>query len=196
LQKNSYETHDGADTDTMPLPVSNNAFALGALGTATETKTKAGLTSTTATLSENDNSEESYYTKKFKSNGAFGNETSTSGNTYYNGHIRVVRPLVYVREHECREFARNIHLPVINENCPACFEAPKERRRIKKLLAQQESLFPATFKHLRRAMIPLMSADGTKNLQKYANDRLQSGRIRWNKEENDSNGGRKKRSNK
>ena len=193
LQKNSYETHDGADTDTMPLPVSNNAFALG---TATETKTKAGPTSTTATLSENDNSEESYYTKKFKSNGAFGNETSTSGNTYYSGHIRVVRPLVYVREHECREFARNIHLPVINENCPACFEAPKERRRIKKLLAQQESLFPATFKHLRRAMIPLMSADGTKNLQKYANDRLQSGRIRWNKEENDSNGGRKKRSNK
>lgn len=33
-------------------------------------------------------------------------------------------------------------LPIIAENCPACFEAPKERQRIKQLLAQQELLFP------------------------------------------------------
>ena len=34
---------------------------------------------------------------------------------------------------------------VINENCPACFEGPKERHRVKKLLAQEENLFPGIF---------------------------------------------------
>ena len=47
------------------------------------------------------------------------------------------RPLVYVRERELREFAEREGLPVIPENCPACFESPKERHRTKQLLAQQ-----------------------------------------------------------
>ena len=186
--KACYETKEGIDEDTMPLPTSDK-FTLGS-SSATRSSTpkeyggghpSAVKHSTTAATGGEE--EENDFTKKFTSAGAFGNETSETGNTYYGGHIRVIRPLVYVREHECREFARTIHLPVINENCPACFEAPKERRRVKKLLAQQESLFPATFKHLRRAMIPLMSPEGTKNLQNYANERLQSGRIRWNREE-------------
>jgi hypothetical protein len=172
----SYETREGIDGDTMPISLEKK-FSLG--------KKEVSATNTSSSPSSTTAAEETYYTKRFKSNG--GNEKSKDGNSYYSGHIRVIRPFVYVREHECREFARNIHLPVINENCPACFEAPKERRRIKKLLAQQESLFPATFKHLKRAMIPLMSSDGTKNLQEYANNRLQSGRVRWNKEDNDSN---------
>ena len=49
----------------------------------------------------------------------------------------VLRPLVYVRERELREFAEREGLPVIPENCPACFESPKERHRTKQLLAQQ-----------------------------------------------------------
>ena len=57
--------------------------------------------------------------------------------------IRVVRPLIYAREAEMRKFAAGAGLPVITENCPACFEAPKERRRVKKVLAQQESQFHA-----------------------------------------------------
>ena len=41
------------------------------------------------------------------------------------GDVRVIRPLVYVREKSTRDFSQEVHLPVINENCPACFEEPK-----------------------------------------------------------------------
>ena len=43
------------------------------------------------------------------------------------GDVRVIRPLVYVREKSTRDFSQDVHLPVINENCPACFEEPKVR---------------------------------------------------------------------
>lgn len=43
------------------------------------------------------------------------------------GDVRVIRPLVYVREKSTRDFSQEAHLPVINENCPACFEEPKVR---------------------------------------------------------------------
>jgi len=39
--------------------------------------------------------------------------------------LRVIRPFVYVREKSLRQFAESRNLPVIPENCPACFEAPK-----------------------------------------------------------------------
>lgn len=39
--------------------------------------------------------------------------------------LRVVRPFVYVREKALRQFAESKALPIIPENCPACFEAPK-----------------------------------------------------------------------
>lgn len=45
--------------------------------------------------------------------------------------VRVIRPLVYVRETLTRNFAKANLLPIINENCPACFEQPKERHRVK-----------------------------------------------------------------
>jgi tRNA(Ile)-lysidine synthase TilS/MesJ len=45
--------------------------------------------------------------------------------------LKIIRPLVYVRERELRNFASQAALPVIPENCPACFEEPKERHRIK-----------------------------------------------------------------
>lgn len=93
--------------------------------------------------------------------------------------IRVVRPLIYAREAEMRAFAALAGLPVITENCPACFEAPKERRRVKKVLAQQESLFPATFNHLRRALTPLMAADATRTLQAFSAERRAT-ETAWN----------------
>ena len=36
--------------------------------------------------------------------------------------IRIIRPFVYVREKQLREFAKTVKLPIIDENCPACFE--------------------------------------------------------------------------
>ncbi|XP_037087662.1 uncharacterized protein LOC119108188 [Pollicipes pollicipes] len=88
--------------------------------------------------------------------------------------LRVIRPLIYVREKELRRFAESRGLPVIPENCPACFEEPKERHRVKQLpaqrerpprvkqlLAQQEVLFPHLFESLRAALRPLYAITRT-----------------------------------
>lgn len=77
------------------------------------------------------------------------------------GDLRVTRPFVYVREKNLRKFAEEKKLPVIAENCPACFEAPKERHRVKQLLAAQEILFPKLYPSLRSAMHPLMAINRT-----------------------------------
>jgi hypothetical protein len=45
------------------------------------------------------------------------------------------------------------------QNCPACFEEPKERDRVKKLLQQEEAMVPGLFYNLRRALVPLMHDD-------------------------------------
>ena len=47
-----------------------------------------------------------------------------------------IRPLLYTREKLLRDFSYASGLPVIAENCPACFEEPKERHHIKKMLAK------------------------------------------------------------
>lgn len=49
------------------------------------------------------------------------------------GDVHVIRPLCYAREALTKDFARTNRLPVVNENCPACFEEPKERHRVKKV---------------------------------------------------------------
>lgn len=46
---------------------------------------------------------------------------------------------------------------MITENCPACFEEPKERARIKALLKAQENLHPQLFYNIVKALQPLMS---------------------------------------
>ena len=73
--------------------------------------------------------------------------------------VRVIRPITYCREQLMRDFAQIRSLPVITENCPGCFEAPKERARIKMVLAQQEQIFPDLYGKLLKAMLPLMAAD-------------------------------------
>merc|ERR1712096_203415 len=70
--------------------------------------------------------------------------------------LRIIRPLVYVRETETRKLAEGSKLPIIPENCPACFSEPKERNRMKQLLAQQEILHTNIFHSLRKAMRPLL----------------------------------------
>ena len=58
------------------------------------------------------------------------------------GDLSIILPLAYCRESVMTEFAKSANLPIINENCPSCFEEPKERARIKKLLSREETLFP------------------------------------------------------
>ncbi|XP_054721621.1 uncharacterized protein LOC129231354 [Uloborus diversus] len=87
--------------------------------------------------------------------------------------LRIIRPFVFVREKDLRQFSEQKKLPVIPENCPACFEAPKERHRMKQLLASQEVQFPMLYRSLRTAMYPLMAINQTgiedKLLGKYSN---------------------------
>ncbi|XP_063605849.1 uncharacterized protein LOC134780859 [Penaeus indicus] len=77
--------------------------------------------------------------------------------TVKEGDLRVIRPFVHVREKDLRRFAETKKLPIIPENCPACFEAPKERHRVKQMLAQQEVLFPGLYWSLRTALQPVMA---------------------------------------
>lgn len=71
-----------------------------------------------------------------------------------DGDLRIIRPLVYVRERQTAAFAANAGLPVIPDNCPACFRAPAQRQAVKRLLSDQERQHPRLFASLRQAMMP------------------------------------------
>jgi len=92
------------------------------------------------------------------------------------GDCRVIRPLVYCRESLMTEFAKSANLPIINENCPACFEEPKERARIKKLLSREETLYPNLYDHIRRALIPVMHDDSTSIMRSYLEETIAKSR--------------------
>jgi tRNA 2-thiocytidine biosynthesis protein TtcA len=72
------------------------------------------------------------------------------------GDLRVIRPFIYARERQTRDFAANAGLPVISENCPACFAKPMQRYQMKQLLAEQERQHGNVFGNLLTAMRPLM----------------------------------------
>jgi tRNA(Ile)-lysidine synthase TilS/MesJ len=75
------------------------------------------------------------------------------------GDLRVIRPLVYVRERETASFARRAGLPVVTDNCPACFRMPTRRAHYKALLVEQERMNKRLFASLLTAMRPLMDGD-------------------------------------
>ena len=71
--------------------------------------------------------------------------------------IRIIRPFVYTREHQLRKFADESHLPVTEDNCPACFAKPTQRQHMKELLAAQEANYPNTLQTILTTIKPLMS---------------------------------------
>jgi len=93
-----------------------------------------------------------------------------------SGDLSVIRPLVYCRESLMTDFAKAANLPVINENCPACFEEPKERARIKKLLNREEILFPNFYDNIKRSLIPLMHEDSATILRCYTEETVAKSR--------------------
>ena len=101
----------------------------------------------------------------------------------------MIRPFVYVREKQLRQFAEEQKLPVIPENCPACFENPKERHRTKQLLAQQELLFPKLYWSLKSAMYPMMNirATGVESSVFGKNGKLNNGILNDDNDDNDDN---------
>lgn len=82
--------------------------------------------------------------------------TMKANYTIREGDLRVIRPLVYVRERQTADFAREAGLPVISENCPACFAMPTQRQHMKELLSSEESHNNKIFKSILHALMPLM----------------------------------------
>ncbi|MFA7633397.1 MAG: ATP-binding protein [Thiohalomonadaceae bacterium] len=72
------------------------------------------------------------------------------------GDLRVIRPLIYVRERQTTAFATNAQLPIVPENCPACFGMPTEREHMKQLLLGEEERYNHLFRNLLTTMRPLM----------------------------------------
>lgn len=75
-----------------------------------------------------------------------------------DGDLRIIRPLVYVRERQTRDFAAAAGLPVIADSCPACFAMPTERAHMKELLAAEEARNRQLFRSLLATLGPLMRA--------------------------------------
>jgi tRNA 2-thiocytidine biosynthesis protein TtcA len=50
----------------------------------------------------------------------------------------VIRPLVYISENDCRDYAKAMQFPIIGCCCPACGDLSLQRQRIKQLLMDLE----------------------------------------------------------
>ena len=85
--------------------------------------------------------------------------TMKANYTIDKGDLRVIRPLSTCREQLFKEFSVKANLPIIADNCPACFSEPKERHRVKLMLAEQENLFPDLFQSLLKSITPLMKGN-------------------------------------
>ena len=84
-------------------------------------------------------------------------KTMKANYTIKDGDLRLIRPLIYVREQQTRAYAKAEKLPVIIENCPACFDMPTQREHMKQLLAAEERLNDNLFGSLLTAMKPLIT---------------------------------------
>ena len=83
--------------------------------------------------------------------------TMKANYTNQDGDVRIIRPMIYVRERQTTEFSKEVALPVIPDSCPACFDMPTEREHMKKLLAEQETHNNGLFKSIKTALNPLYS---------------------------------------
>ena len=75
------------------------------------------------------------------------------------GDVRIIRPLVRVREQQTRDFAISADLPVIKDNCPACYAKPQSRAQTKQLLQDHEHKNKHLYANLWTAMQPLIADD-------------------------------------
>ncbi len=71
--------------------------------------------------------------------------------------LRIIRPFVYVRESQTRDYASAAGLPVVQDSCPACFAMPTQRQHMKEILLGEEKLNPQLFKSLLSTLKPVMS---------------------------------------
>lgn len=85
--------------------------------------------------------------------------TMKANYTNQDGDIRIIRPMIYVRERQTTDFSKEVELPVIPDSCPACFSMPTEREHIKQLLLKEETHNNGLFKSLKTALSPLYSVN-------------------------------------
>jgi tRNA 2-thiocytidine biosynthesis protein TtcA len=69
-----------------------------------------------------------------------------------NGEHVVIRPLAYVSEAECREYAREAGLPIVGCCCPACGDLSLQRQRMKRLLLELEREHPGVRASILKAL--------------------------------------------
>ena len=85
--------------------------------------------------------------------------TMKAAYTNDDGDLRIIRPLIYTRERQTESFAREAQLPVIGDNCPACFDMPTQRQHMKLLLAEEEKNNKNLFKNLLATIRPLLNQE-------------------------------------
>jgi tRNA 2-thiocytidine biosynthesis protein TtcA len=73
--------------------------------------------------------------------------------------VRIIRPLARIREYQTLEFAEAQKLPIIQDNCPACYSRPQQRAHFKNLLRQEELTNKHLYANLWHAMQPLIADD-------------------------------------
>lgn len=80
---------------------------------------------------------------------------------YLNEHrdVRIVRPLLYVRERQTAAYAREANLPVIVESCPSCVIKPRQRQHLKAWLAEEEKHNKNLYKNLLTTIKPLLTRE-------------------------------------
>ena len=85
--------------------------------------------------------------------------TMNANYTNKDGDVRIIRPLVYVRETMTAAFAEEARLPVIPDSCPACFSMPTQRDETKQLLKQLEKENKNLYANMLHAMRPLLTEE-------------------------------------
>ncbi len=90
-----------------------------------------------------------------------GGQLRTMKANYQNdaGDVRVIRPIVYARERQTADFAKEANLPVVADSCPACFNMPTQRQHMKELLAGEEAHNQQLFSSLLTTLKPLMKPE-------------------------------------
>lgn len=90
-----------------------------------------------------------------------GGQLRTMKAQYINddGDLRIIRPLIYVRERQTASYSVEAKLPVIADSCPACFTMPTQRQHMKELLAEQEKNNKHLYKNLLAAIRPLLNQE-------------------------------------
>jgi len=86
------------------------------------------------------------------------------------GDLRIIRPFVYVREGQTAAYAEHAKLPVVPDNCPACFAKPTERQHFKELLLNEEKRNEGLYRNLLATMRPLMAKDNLPNSEAHSQE--------------------------